>query len=68
MSRDGVSQVVNYHVGVGVSGGVLDRVYGGISGEGGFAVDFLMCFVSRMIDFDGSDGEWMFCQEIRWMD
>ena len=36
MSRDGIPQVVNYHVGVGVSGGVIDKVYGGISGEGEF--------------------------------
>lgn len=35
MSRDGIPQIVNYHVGVGVAGGVLDKVYGGISGEGG---------------------------------
>lgn len=43
MSRDGIPQVVNYHVGVGVSGGVLDKVYGGISGEGGFSFYFI-CF------------------------
>lgn len=36
MSRDGIPQIVNYHVGVGVSGGVIDKVYGGISGEGEF--------------------------------
>lgn len=34
MSRDGIPQIVNYHVGVGVAGGVVDKVYGGISGEG----------------------------------
>jgi hypothetical protein len=49
MSRDGIPQVVNYHVGVGVSGGVLDKVYGGISGEGGF-VDFL--FLVLFVDDD----------------
>ena len=34
MSRDGIPQVVNYHVGVGVGGGVVDKVFGGVSGEG----------------------------------
>jgi hypothetical protein len=34
VSRDGIPQVVNYHVGVGVGGGVVDKVYGGVSGEG----------------------------------
>lgn len=34
VSRDGIPQVVNYHVGVGVGGGVIDKVYGGVSGEG----------------------------------
>lgn len=34
MSRDGIPQIVNYHVGVGATGGVVDKVYGGISGEG----------------------------------
>jgi hypothetical protein len=38
VSRDGIPQVVNYHVGVGVGGGVVDKVYGGVSGEG-------VCFV-----------------------
>lgn len=50
MSRDGIPQVVNYHVGVGVAGGVIDKVYGGISGEGEFFCSFArlmgpFCFV-----------------------
>lgn len=41
VSRDGIPQVVNYHVGVGVGGGVVDKVYGGVSGEG---VSFFFLF------------------------
>ena len=47
MSRDGIPQVVNYHVGVGVAGGVIDKVYGGISGEGEcfwLFIDGFVCF------------------------
>lgn len=38
MSRDGIPQIVNYHVGIGATGSVVDKVYGGISGEGVFVV------------------------------
>jgi hypothetical protein len=59
MSRDGIPQVVNYHVGVGVSGGVLDKVYGGISGEGGFCwiviLDGRIISKSRMAETIGDD-------------
>jgi hypothetical protein len=47
VSRDGIPQVVNYHVGVGVGGGVVDKVYGGVSGEGvcfPFPLHFLSFF------------------------
>lgn len=40
MSRDGIPQIVNYHVGVGATGGVVDKVYGGISGEGELLIFF----------------------------
>lgn len=33
-SSDGIPQVVYYHFGVGASGGIVDRIYGGVSGEG----------------------------------
>ncbi|KAF2718853.1 hypothetical protein K431DRAFT_229884 [Polychaeton citri CBS 116435] len=33
-SRDGIPQVVYYHFGVGASGGIVDKIYGGISGDG----------------------------------
>ncbi|QIW95166.1 hypothetical protein AMS68_000684 [Peltaster fructicola] len=33
-SSDGIPQVVYYHFGVGASGGVVDRIYGGASGAG----------------------------------
>ena len=46
MSRDGIPQVVNYHVGVGVAGGVIDKVYGGISGEGE-----CFCLFVRLMDW-----------------
>jgi len=49
MSRDGIPQIVNYHVGVGVGGGVIDKVYGGISGEGELITVFLD---SLMVRFD----------------
>jgi hypothetical protein len=52
MSRDGIPQVVNYHVGVGVSGGVLDKVYGGISGEGWFVDILFWCCLLMVINFD----------------
>lgn len=48
MSRDGIPQVVNYHVGVGASGSVVDKVYGGISGEGVFSIFF---FVTSIYSF-----------------
>ncbi|KAL1311357.1 hypothetical protein AAFC00_001531 [Neodothiora populina] len=33
-SSDGIQQIVYYHRGVGSSAGLVDRVYGGITGEG----------------------------------
>lgn len=33
-SSDGIQQIVYYHRGVGSSSGLVDRVYGGITGEG----------------------------------
>lgn len=35
-SSDGVQQIVYYHRGVGSAAGLVDRVYGGITGEGEF--------------------------------
>jgi len=34
VSRDGIPQVVYYHFGVGAGGSLVDKIYGGISGEG----------------------------------
>ena len=34
MSSDGIPQIVYYHFGVGAGGGVVDRIYGGVSGDG----------------------------------
>ena len=34
VSRDGIPQVVYYHFGVGAGGSLVDRIYGGLSGEG----------------------------------
>ncbi|GAB7350623.1 hypothetical protein MBLNU459_g1188t1 [Dothideomycetes sp. NU459] len=34
VSSDGIQQIVYYHRGVGSGGGIIDRVYGGITGEG----------------------------------
>jgi len=47
VSRDGIPQVVNYHVGVGVGGGVVDKVYGGVSGEGECSslIRFVRCLI-----------------------
>jgi hypothetical protein len=53
MSRDGIPQVVNYHVGVGVAGGVIDRVYGGISGEGEFKL-FCIRWLVLLLPLTGS--------------
>lgn len=33
-SSDGVPQIVYYHHGVGCTSGVIDKIYGGITGEG----------------------------------
>lgn len=33
-SSDGIPQVVYYHYGVGTQGGIVDRIYGGVTGEG----------------------------------
>jgi hypothetical protein len=50
VSRDGIPQVVNYHVGVGVGGGVVDKVYGGVSGEG-VCVPFSL-FLSKLLGLE----------------
>jgi len=33
-SSDGIPQIVYYHYGVGTQGGIVDRIYGGVTGEG----------------------------------
>ena len=33
-SSDGIAQIVYYHFGIGSQGGIVDRLYGGITGEG----------------------------------
>ena len=33
-SSDGIPQIVYYHYGVGSQGGIVDRVYGGVTGQG----------------------------------
>ncbi|KAK8192759.1 hypothetical protein M8818_007931 [Zalaria obscura] len=33
-SKDGISQIVYYHYGVGSQGGIVDRIYGGVTGDG----------------------------------
>lgn len=62
VSRDGIPQVVNYHVGVGVGGGVVDKVYGGVSGEG-VCFPFPSFFLSV---FWICQGGWISGISIRW--